>query len=106
MKHGLLAGLFLSFTVGLVALPGCGGGVGAYCEAACQCSACTEAEFARCMRDGEEREEEYAYTECGGFYSDLLSCIDSKNTCRNHDFDHNCNREEDQLDDCLSNRHN
>ena len=58
MAYKFMVALGLAGVLGLVVFPGCGGGsYQAFCEADCECRACTNKEYADCLSLAQEMDE-------------------------------------------------
>lgn len=71
-----------AIAVGTTLAPGCGGGsIESYCERACACESCSDAERTECVDIGKAFESAAEELGCSGEWQDYLDCLDEKYEC-------------------------
>jgi hypothetical protein len=85
-------GLALVWLAGASAVmvgPGCGGGasIESLCERSCECTGCSDDEFADCIDDAEDLEKYAEERGCSDQFSELLDCTDTELECNDGETD-------------------
>ena len=84
-------------------LSGCGYSVADFCDDACDCEGCSDAEYDECIDDFEDAERKAEREGCDDQFDELMSCIDDEFRCVDgDDIDvDGCDDELENLEDCV-----
>ena len=99
----ILASLaFLTLFASGAALTGCGSpSISTICQDQCVCQKCTDAEFQKCVTEGEKIQKQVEQLGCSNAFDDSLSCFHDNMSCTTTP-DKICEPEDTAVNACLS----